>query len=257
MKRSIDFSRYSSIRIGPKVDVTLIEEIDREFENFFIVGGANNLLLSPTPPPLAKLGKRFNTIRLEGDHLIVGGATPTGKVLSFCKRHDVGGLEFLSKLPGTMGGAIKMNAGVKEYEIKNRLLWIKTHEGRIFAKDIKMEYRKSDIDAIVYEAAFTITAGFDEKLQKKLLSLRSNQPKKPSAGSVFKNPPGDYAGRLIEAVGLKGKRVGNMAWSHIHANFLINLGGGTFEEAMELVNEAKRRVFEEFGIRLQEEIIIL
>jgi UDP-N-acetylmuramate dehydrogenase len=87
--------------------------------------------------------------------------------------------------------------------------------------------------------------------------MRSNQPSEASAGSCFKNPPGDYAGRLIEAVGLKGKKVGNMAFSEVHANFLVNYGGGTFEEAISLIDEAKQRVMEMFNIPLQCEVVIL
>ncbi len=257
MKKLIDFSRYSSIRIGPKVEVELIDTIDSAFERYFLVGGANNLLLSPTPPPLATLSKTFDYIRIEDNTLIIGGATPTGKVVSFCKRHNIAGFEFLAKLPGTIGGAVKMNAGVKEHEIKDRLLWIRTHKGIIPASSLNLQYRQTDIDSIIYEAGFICERGFSEELRQKLLQLRSNQPKEPSAGSCFKNPQGDYAGRLIEAVGLKGKRIGNMAFSPIHANFLINLGGGTFKDAIRLIELAKERVYEEFGIRLQEEIIVL
>ncbi len=257
MKRSIDFSKYSSIKIGPLCDVEVIERIDPGYEELFLVGGANNLLLSPTPPPLAILDKNFDYIRIQEGELIIGAATPTGKVVSFCKRHDIAGFEFLAKLPGTIGGAVRMNAGVKEYEIKNILRWIRTHKGKILAKDLGLAYRKSGIDSIVYEAGFTLQRGYSEKLRQQLLVLRSNQPKEPSAGSVFKNPPGEYAGRLIEAVGLKGKRVGNMAFSSIHANFLVNLGGGRYEEAMALIEEAKERVLNRYKIELQEEIIIL
>ncbi len=257
MKKRIDFSRYSSIKIGPICDVEVIERIDPEYEELFLVGKANNLLLSPAPPPLAILGKNFDYIRIEKDELVVGAATPTGKVVSFCRRHDIAGFEFLAKLPGTIGGAVRMNAGVKEYEIKNVLRWIRTHKGKILAKDLGLEYRKSSIDSIVYEAGFTLQRGYSEKLRQQLLLLRSNQPKEPSAGSVFKNPLGEYAGRLIEAVGLKGKKIGNMAFSPIHANFLVNLGGGRYEEAMALIKEAKEKVLDKYGIVLQEEVIIL
>ena len=256
-KRCIDFSRYSSIKIGPTIDVAIIDTIDKENEKLFLIGKANNLLLSPTPPPLGILGKNFDYIRIENNELIIGAATPTGRVLSFCKKHNIAGFEFLAKLPGTIGGAVKMNAGVKEYEIKEHLLWIRTYKGIIPASDIQMEYRKTDIDAIIYEAGFHLAFGYDEALRQKLLVLRKNQPSEPSAGSVFKNPPGEYAGRLIEAVGLKGKRVGNMAISSMHANFLVNLGGGTFEEAITLIEEAKSRVQNRYGIALEEEIIIL
>ncbi len=99
--------------------------------------------------------------------------------------------------------------------------------------------------------------GLTKTLLDNLLNLRSNQPHEPSAGSAFKNPEGDYAGRLIEAVGLKGKRKGQMQWSTVHANFLVNLGGGTFEEAKSLIDLAKNEVLKMFDIELIEEIKIL
>ena len=90
-----------------------------------------------------------------------------------------------------------------------------------------------------------------------LLNLRSNQPHDPSAGSAFKNPEGDYAGRLIEVVGLKGLRKGGMQWSTVHANFLVNLGEGTFEEAKYLIDLAKEKILKECKVLLKEEIKIL
>ena len=90
-----------------------------------------------------------------------------------------------------------------------------------------------------------------------LLNLRSNQPSFPSAGSIFKNPKDDYAGRLIEAVGLKGAKRGDMQWSEMHANFLVNLGKGNFCDALYLINLAKEKVYNTFGVNLQEEIKIL
>jgi UDP-N-acetylmuramate dehydrogenase len=257
MKKAIDFRRYSSIRIGPVAEVEVIEHIDEENERYSLIGGANNLLLSPAPPPLAILGKAFDFIRIEGDTLIVGAAVSTGRLLSFARRHDIGGFEFLAKLPGTIGGAVKMNAGVKEDEIAGVLRWVRTHKGLVPKDKLGLAYRKSDIDAIVYEAGFAIRSGFDEKLRKRLLALRKNQPKDPSAGSCFKNPPGDFAGRLLEAVGLRGYRIGDAAFSEVHANFLVNLGSATFDDAMALIKLAKRRVYEEFGVKLEEEIIIV
>ncbi len=257
MKEKIDLKKYSSIKIGPVVDVEIITEIDKKNETFFLIGGANNILVSPYPPPLAKLSKKFDYIKIEEGELIIGGATPTGKVVSFCKKNNIAGFEFLSRLPGTIGGAIKMNAGVKEYEIKNVLKWIKTYKGKIYKENLNLGYRKTDIKNIIYEAGFELKEGYNEILRQKLLSLRENQPKEPSAGSVFKNPPGNFAGKLIEDVGLKGYRVGDMAFSKIHANFLVNLGAGTFEEALNLIELAKKMVYEKYKIALEEEIIIV
>jgi UDP-N-acetylmuramate dehydrogenase len=255
--KSIDFSRYSSIRIGPVAEVQMIEKGDRIPKEPFLVGGANNLLLSPTPPALMMLSKNFDYCRIEGESLEIGAATPTGKILSFARKHDLAGFEFVAKLPGTLGGMLAMNAGVKEYEIFPLLDSIEIEGRWIPAGKIEHGYRYAKLPGIATAARFPLRQGYDESLRRALLRLRENQPKEPSAGSAFKNPPGDYAGRLIEAVGLKGYRLGGMAWSEMHANFLVNLGGGTFDEAMELINLAKERVKARFGIDLEEEIKIL
>ncbi len=251
----IDFKKYSSIRIGGEVEVEIIDEIKES--NKFLIGKANNLLLSPTPPPLAILSKKFNYIKLIEDKLYVGGATPNGRVLSFAKKHNLADFEFLAHLPGTIGGAVKMNAGVKEFEIFNYLSKIKTYKGYIDKRDIEYRYRFSNIKDIIYEAVFKINKGFSQEKLEFLKSLRKNQPSLPSAGSLFKNPKGNFAGRLIEAVGLRGKRVGDMEFSQMHSNFLVNHKNGTFEEAMILINMAKERVFKKFNILLEEEVIIL
>ena len=255
--KTIDFSSYSSIRIGPKVEVLVLEAGDPVPADRFLVGGANNLLLSPTPPPLMMLGKDFDYCRIEGELLEVGAATPTGKLLSFAKKHDLAGFEFVAKLPGTLGGMLAMNAGVKEYEIFPLLESIRIDEEWIPATSIEHGYRYARLPGIATAARFPLRRGYDDTLRRELLKLRNNQPKEPSAGSAFKNPPGDYAGRLIEAVGLKGKHLGGIAWSELHANFLVNRGGGTYAEALALLEEAKRKVKERFGVMLEEEIKIV
>lgn len=256
MIKQIDFSKYSSIKIGSIFDVLVINEID-EFSDYQIIGGANNLLISPKPKKLAMLSKKFDYIKIKSGLLYVGGAVSSGRLLSFCKKNNLANFEFLSKLPGTIGGLVKMNAGVKSYEIFNNLITIKTKNGYINKEDIKYDYRFSDIEDIIYEVIFKVEYGFSNELLKTLLNFRANQPKEPSAGSCFKNPEGDFAGRLIEEVKLKGHRVGDASFSHIHANFLVNLGEASFEDAQSLIDLAKIRVYESFGIKLQEEIIIL
>ncbi|WP_456392795.1 UDP-N-acetylmuramate dehydrogenase [Nitratifractor sp.] len=255
--KAIDFSRFSSIRIGPVVEVAMIEAGDAIPGERLLVGGANNLLVGPTPPPLMMLSKDFDYCRMEGEYLEAGAATPTGKLLSFAKRHDLAGFEFVAKLPGTLGGMLAMNAGVKSYEIFNILESIQIGGDWIPAASIPHGYRFAKLPGIATAARFPLRLGYDETLRRALLQLRDNQPKEPSAGSAFKNPPGDYAGRLIEAVGLKGRQLGGMAWSQVHANFLVNLGGGTFDEAITLIQEAKARVRETFGVELEEEIKII
>jgi UDP-N-acetylmuramate dehydrogenase len=255
--KTVDFSRYSSIKIGPVAEVAVIEKSDEIPADRFLIGGANNLLISPTPPPLMMLGKDFDYCRIEGKSLEIGAATPTGKILSFARKHDLAGFEFVAKLPGTLGGMLAMNAGVKEYEVFNILESIKIGNAWIPAEAIDHGYRFARLPGVAVAARFPLRRGYDDALRRELLQLRKNQSKEPSAGSAFKNPPGDYAGRLIEAAGLKGYRLGGMAWSEMHANFLVNLGNGTYDEAITLIELAKRKVYEAFGIRLEEEIRIV
>lgn len=257
MTKAINFSSFSSIHIGPTLDVLILENGDVLPPSHMIIGGANNVLIGPNPPSLAMLGKTCNFIRAEEGVLSIGGATPSGKILSYAKKHKLAHFELMQKLPGTLGGMLAMNAGLKEWEIFNHLLCIRTQEGWIDKKEIEHGYRFAHIDGVIYEARFTCKEGFDESLLAMFKKMRDNQPPYPSAGSCFKNPEGAFAGQLIEAVGLKGKRIGNMGFSEAHANFLINYGEGTYEEAITLITLAKERVYEMRGIVLKEEIIIL
>ena len=255
--KTIDFSKYSSIKVGQPTEVLMIEKEDIIPNGRYLIGGANNLLISPNPPPLMMLSKDFATIEQKEPFLEIGASMPTGRIVSYAKKHNIGGFEFCAKLPGTLGGMLAMNAGVKSYEIFNILHSIKI-DGEWIPKDtIKHGYRFAHLGGIATHARFEIVQGFDSNLLDTLTNLRSNQPNTPSAGSAFKNPEGDYAGRLIEAVGLKGFTKGGMAWSEVHSNFLVNRGGGTFSDSIYLMKIAKERVFEKFGIKMQEEIKIL
>ena len=243
--------------MGQPTEVMMIEKGDIIPKDRYLIGGANNLLISPTPPPLMMLSKDFAFTEEEEGYLTIGAAMPTGRIVSYAKKHNIAGFEFCSKLPGTLGGMLAMNAGVKSYEIFNILHAIKIDGRWTQIEDIEHGYRFAKLDGIATEAKFKIVKGFDAQLLANLLNLRSNQPHDPSAGSAFKNPEGDYAGRLIEAVGLKGFKKGDMQWSDVHANFLVNLGNGCFEDAKSLIDLAKERVFKEFNITLLEEIKIL
>jgi len=255
--KEIDLSKFTSIGIGPVASVFIIEE-DRKFPmNHTIIGHGNNILIGPKHPPLMMLGKSFDYIKIENDKLIVGAATPSGKVVSFCKRHDIAGFEFLMKLPGVMGGIVKMNAGLKSYEVFNDLHGITTEHGFIAKKDIPHSYRHTDIDGIIFEASFHIHRGYKQEMVETFMAMRDNQPQIKSAGSCFINPENDFAGRLIEVVGLKGKRVGDMGFSEVHANFLVNYGEGSFEDAMICINEAKQLIKEQFDTHLEVEIVVI
>jgi len=255
--KTIDFSKFSSIKVGVPIEVLMIERDDVIPNDRMIIGHANNLLVSSNPEPLMMLSKDFSFMELEDEVLTVGCATPTGKLLSFAKKNNLQGFEFISKLPGSIGGMLAMNAGVKSYEIFNILDAIKIDGGWVDKKNIEHGYRFAKLGGVATEVRFQVTKGFSKALLDELVNLRSNQPKTASAGSAFKNPEGDYAGRLIEEVGLKGVTKGAMQWSEVHANFLVNHGGGTFEEARFLLDLVKEKVLKKFGIELVEEVQVL
>ena len=255
--KTIDFSKYSSIKVGQEVEVLMLEKDDTPPSDRYLIGGANNILISPNPPQLMMLSKDFATITEEGDMLEIGAAMPTGRILSYAKKHNIAGFEFCSKLPGTLGGMLAMNAGVKDYEVFNILDSVEIDGVWVNKEDIPHGYRFANLDGVATAARFKKKEGFSQTLLDTLLNMRSNQPSTPSAGSAFKNPEGDYAGRLIEEVGLKGLQKGGMQWSEMHANFLVNVGGGTFEEAKYLIELAKEEVLKHCGVTLKEEVKIL
>jgi UDP-N-acetylmuramate dehydrogenase len=254
--KTVNFAQYSSIKIGATKEVTLIDEIGA-YPNLHLIGSASNTLVTEQASNLALLSKAFDYIGVEDNRLIIGGATPSGKIHSFCKKHNIGNLEYLSKLPGTLGGLVKMNAGMKEYEIFNHLLTVTTEQGELTKEQIHYGYRTTDIEGIIYEATFEINAPFDHTKVELFTQMRANQPKEPSLGSIFKNPVGDYAGRVIESLGLKGHRVGNIGWSEQHANFLVNYGEGSLDDTLHLITTTQQRAKDELGIELELEIIIL
>ena len=255
--KTIDFSKYSSFKIGPKVDVALLSSQTPTLKEHYLIGACNNTLVGPNPPKLMMLSKEYDFIQLLDDKIVIGAATPSGKIASFCKRHNIANFEFLSHLPGKLGGLLYMNAGLKEYEIFNKLIELKTSSGIKQKEEITYGYRFTNITEPILEASFALEYGFDAQKLQMFENMRKNQPSTPSAGSCFKNPQGDYAGRLIEAVGLKGLKRGGMCFSNAHANFLVNSGGGVFEDAIWLIQEAQSRVYSEFGIWLECEIIVL
>lgn len=257
LTKKVDFSKFSSMKIGPILDVPLLEACNSFTKKHIIVGSCNNILLGTKPPPLLMLSKTYDYIKIQDNTLKVGAATPSGKVASFCKKHNIANFEFLSHLPGKMGGLVFMNAGLKEYEIFNYVMSVRTCSGVKQKSAIGFGYRYTNIDEPILEVTLELSYGFDAQKVALFKKMRSNQPSTPSAGSCFKNPKGDYAGRLIEAVGLKGLRVGDMEFSTEHANFLVNHKDGTFEDAIYLIQEAQKRVFSEFGIWLECEIAIL
>ncbi|MCK4440638.1 MAG: UDP-N-acetylmuramate dehydrogenase, partial [Sulfurovaceae bacterium] len=147
--KTIDFNKFSSIKIGQPTEVLMLQRDDDIPNDRVIIGHANNLLVSPNPPALMALSKDFSFIELDNNLLTIGCATPTGKILSFAKKNDLSGFEFISKLPGSLGGMIAMNAGVKKYEIFNILDAIKIDNIWIPKKEIEYGYRFAKLGGVV------------------------------------------------------------------------------------------------------------
>lgn len=259
--KKLDFSKHTSIKVGGLIDVKIIENIEdlKNLDNYKIIGGGNNLLVSEdSKTNFIMLSNNFNYIYKDNDILKVGGATPNGKIFNFSKQNNITGFEFLQHIPSKLGGLIKMNAGMKSYEIANITKSVLLYKnGKKNRADLEFKYRYSNINDIILEAEFEIKNGFSEELVNNFKNMRNNQPKEPSAGSLFKNPIGFSAGKLLDEVGLKGFRIGDMALSEIHANFLVNLGRGKFSDAIKIVELAENRVFEKFNIKLQKEVCII
>ncbi|MDU7693287.1 MAG: UDP-N-acetylmuramate dehydrogenase [Helicobacter sp.] len=262
---TLDFSRFLSIKIGPILDVFEIQDqsdLALLPKGTRILGHGNNMLVSPNALYLAKLGCNFSSILDLNSCIEIGANTSSRAIFNYFKMHNLGGLEFLGALPGSLGGLIKMNAGMKEYEIKNALLEVLIYSNNCAKwhdiKELKMSYRNSQIDGVILSARFKKMQGFDFKLYEHFCALRQIQPKAPSFGSCFKNPKGNFAAKLIEDVGLKGIEKNGVCFSKQHANFMTKIHeNASFQSALDLLNLAKEKVFNKFGIALENEVIII
>ncbi|PAF52624.1 UDP-N-acetylmuramate dehydrogenase [Helicobacter sp. 13S00477-4] len=256
-KKIIDFSKYSSIKVGGEIPITIVKDFNDRKEGWRIVGYGYNLLVSPEAKDIAILDNRYDYIKDIGEFIEIGAFTSAQKIYKYFKNFNLYGLEFLGALPGSLGGLIKMNAGMKAYEIKDILECVCIDGEWRQKESLNIGYRNTNIEGIIFAARFKKKVGFREDLSPLFHKMRSSHPKKPSCGSCFKNPSGYFAGKLLESVGLKGYCIGDIGFSQEHSNFLVNLGGGKFEDALQLIELGKKRVFEEYGIQLEEEVVIL
>ncbi len=292
----IDFQKYSSLKIGTKLPVKVFDIADfgAYFSNkdskitnkkitFFknttlqfntpltrtertfleldsmqwrIIGKANNLLVSPNAKNLGLLGDSFNYIALNENCIEMGASVSSLQAFLFFKKHDLSGLEFLKNLPGNIGALCNMNAGMKQYEIAQILQSLNINGEWIDVEKAGLLYRTRESDGVIFAARFHKIQGFRHDLLPLFTQMRSTHPHEPSCGSCFKNPPNDYAGRLLELAGMKGFHINNVGFSDKHANFLVNLGEARFEDAIEVIELARQRVYEISGIRLECEVQI-
>jgi len=241
----------------------------------YILGGGTNVMFNNGGYPgcVFKLGEKFGHIVPEGDTTIrSGAAVSTSKLLSHCRENGLGSLEFLAGIPGTLGGAVSMNAGVPGDDMAGVVRRIDilsgSREGEIIAREIDgldFKYRELaglEADDVIIDVQLVLTRSDSntvmENMNSRLKKRRKTQPLGiPSAGCWFKNPEGDSAGRLIDAAGLKGKRSGGAAVSNVHANFLVNTGNASAKDFQVLADSVKETVKKRFGVVLEEEVHVI
>ncbi len=237
-------------------------------EDFEILGEGSNVILADPyyEQTFLQLGGDFALSSVRGKALFAGAAAPLAHLVSQSCDAGLSGLEGGWGIPGTLGGAICGNAGTLEWSIADSLLWAEVFDRsgkmqRLRADEIRFGYRNSSLDGMVItRARLALKLERPEAIARNLAAARERrirQPRGRSAGCIFKNPPGDFAGRLIEAAGLKGYRCGGAVVSHNHANFIVNEGGATGRDVVNLIDIVQRRVQETFNIRLDVEVRIL
>lgn len=280
-------STYSTLKVGGPAEALIVAEkpdellglirwLEKNRISWQIIGRGSNILVPDEglPGVVIILGKGFSEIEpiYSGvDRMLVraGAGGSLAKLVSFCKTVGLTGLEFTVGIPGSVGGAIMMNAGAYGWEIGNLVnsIEIITPAGLVqeLTKDkLQFSYRQlAGIDRsiissctfnLVRESKKTVAAQCREYADRR----RRQQPQGvASVGSFFKNPPGQAAGRLIEQAGLKGRKIGGAMISLQHANFIINTGSAAARDFFELMQEVQVKVFERFGIMLEPEVQIL
>ncbi|MAV64875.1 MAG: UDP-N-acetylenolpyruvoylglucosamine reductase [Candidatus Marinimicrobia bacterium] len=238
--------------------------------NVFFTGSGSNILVSKNGfnGIVVSLKKAFKNLNfLDDGHIICGAGVMLGNMVREAMKRGIKGLESLSGVPGTLGGALYMNAGAYGSEISNffvlaRMVNMDGEEKIIEKKDVDFSYRKSSFPkgSLLFEAKFKCFKGDLDKIKEKKMrfsnSRRNNQPLRyRSAGSVFKNPSDKLAaGYLIEKTGLKGISKGGAMISDKHANFIVNLGGANSDDVLFLINLIRKKVYQKFNVLLELEI---
>lgn len=272
-------SHHTTYRIGGPAALmvtahsykALLKTIDilrKEGVEWVVMGRGSNILVADEGYDgcVIKLGKEFSRISFEGDTVSAGGGAILSKLVSETISHSLSGLEFCVGIPGTVGGAVSMDAGTRHDWIGSRVHHVVTlrPQGglqRYEGSDIEWGYRWCSIptDEIILEATFQLTPAekrrITDEMERLISRRRSRQPMgKPSCGSVFKNPGDRSVGQLIDSCGLKGYRVGNAEVSTQHANFIVNLGGASASDVIAVMGHVHDAVLKKYSINLQPEV---
>ena len=234
-----------------------------------MIGKGSNLLVSDRgfPGLVIRLGKGYRWAGRDGTRLSAGGAMPLPALAGVALTHSLSGLEFGVAIPASLGGAVRMNAGAHHHSMDEVLQTVEVYSipqgsrSALPAAEAGFAYRHSKLPegSVVVGATVRLRAGDQEDIRREMEAARSwrraTQPlAEPNCGSVFKNPPGDHAARLVEAAGAKGLSVGGASVSEKHANFIVARPGATAEDVHRLIEKVKDIVEEGFGVSLETEV---
>jgi len=252
-------AELTTLRVGGPAEVWEVDDVtaarDATSEPFRALGAGSNLLVADAGVEgrVVKLGRGFDDVRTFGDDAEVwlGAATPLPGLVRRAQKAGLSGLEGVLGVPAVLGGAIAMNAGTRFGEMSDTLreveVLVNGSVERLPADALDLRYRHARLpeDGLLLRARLALTPSTPERVAATMRTVdaaRKGQPKNKSAGCAFKNPVGDSAGRLIDAAGLKGLRVGDAMISHEHGNFVVNLGAATAADVLALLDEVRRRV---------------
>lgn len=277
-------SEHTTFKIGGAADVLIFPSIAEEVAKIFklinkfkipctILGNGSNVLVldNGIRGAVVKFSDRFfGKIRAEGSKIFADAGAKLKDVANFAAENSLTGMEFAVGIPGSIGGAVFMNAGAYDGEMKNIVENVKavsrTGELIDFCKEnLNLDYRQSVFqknDCAICEVELNLTQGNINEIKEKMADFTERRESKqplnlPSAGSTFKRPKGYFAGTLIDKTGLKGLRVGGAMVSDKHAGFVVNVGGATAADVLNLIAEVKKRVYEVHGVALNPEVRII
>ena len=274
-------SKHTTFKIGGGADVIIqpgganqllavIKLLKRFDIPYFVMGNGSNLLVGDKGirGAVIKISSSMSECEVSGCTVTAEAGIKLSRLANTALNNGLAGLEFASGIPGTLGGAVYMNAGAYGEEMKDIIqdvTYIDTEQDRIIilpAKECGFGYRKSifcDKPAIITGATLRLADGDESEIKAKMNELTQRRCDKqpldrPSAGSTFKRPEGYFAGALIQDCGLKGYSVGGAEVSQKHSGFIVNMGGATAADVRGLIQEVQNRVYEKFGVRLEPEV---
>lgn len=245
----------------------IYNELKSSSKNIIVLGNGSNILAadSDVNDPVICLREMCGIIRVGKNRISCLAGTKISTILRYCKSNRLSGIEYMCGIPASIGGAAFMNAGIGKYSISQNIVNIDYFGdlcGKISAKQCNFSYKQStmrNINGLILAVTLHLVTSSVEEIDEKINFFklkRSHLPKGKSCGCVFKNGESYSSGELIDKSGLKGARFGGAYVSDQHANFIIN-GGGSADDVKQLIELVKRRVKEEFGIELQEEVVYI